>query len=899
MQDFPGGLGQGRWPTEDLPPGRYAVEAQALSPEGREVATARQHFQVFPRPPWWKNELGLDHSVPPPFTPVQENHGIVSVWGRDLTWGSRAFPQQITRQGVPLFTRPPTFLLRTGGQEGDLARLPRQGREAFPDRISFTGSGQVGEVAVSLRSTVEFDGCTRYDLTLTPAQATAIEELTLTLPFPPEQVQFLQASTGASGNVLAFDREFRSGFLPYLWLGNDDGGLAFFAESDQFWTPHDQKMLQVISHPQETVLQAHFIAEERTLNAPITFTFGLMATPIRPIPHNDPYAYPSYDHKGSIAFPEFLTYPVQEDSLAVQGTLEFWCRRSQSEALGNTELFHLVGGKQSLHAYLITPDEPDLLALFVDRQPLLEARVPLTGDSWTHLAMVWDAEALAVYSQGQLVGRTEGSAFREALAQGLQQLRFGCQSDWQGYTGLLLDEIRLSRCVRYRGDSFPLPSAPFEPDADTVLLDPLEESFQPDGQDGRTRGGGTPSIGAVWEAGKFGQGLKLEVAPPRPALEVMREMGIRVVSHWGWQEPMQRYYAQPVLFGETVPGLQEEVAEYHRYGIAIIPYAAYPAVGGPSPLVEQFGDEWGLRPVSTLPWQFPGAPEGYHLYNCCLQARGFADYLVGGAAWLMDSFGFDGIYTDGLAHVYACQNLAHGCGYLDEQGHLHSTWPIFATREALKRLYRVIKSRKPDGFLVNHASFSYLMPTLAFSDILYTGEHEDYENLLNARVRFNSRPWGLYVTTLGSSEHVYSPLHTMTSLLHGVSIWGSGLLGRRDFGRKEARIWQAYRAFETATAEWVPYFQGENRYYQVSEPEVKASLYVHPGRNVLLLVGNYHREAQAVHLRLDLARLGLAGKALAGTNVLTAVAVPVSEAGDLHLEVPAKSFVLLRIESRP
>jgi len=360
---------------------------------------------------------------------------------------------------------------------------------------------------------------------------------------------------------------------------------------------------------------------------------------------------------------------------------------------------------------------------------------------------------------------------------------------------------------------------------------------------------------------------------------------------------MRTYYAQPVLFAETVPGLKEEVSAYHRHGIKIIPYAAYPAIGAPSPLVDQFGDEWGIRPVSTLPWSFPGAPEGYHLYNCCVQAKGFADYLVSGAAWLMDSFGFDGIYTDGLTHVYACQNEAHGCGYRDDDGNLHSTWPIFAARETIKRLYRIIKQRKPDGFLVNHASFDYVLPTLAFSDILYTGEHEDYENLLTARVRFNSEPWGIYVTTLGSSEHIYSSLHTMTSLLHGVSIWGSGLLGRNDFGRKEHRLRQAYKSFHTSSAEWIPYWKGENNFYKVDPPMIKASLYYHAGKNALIIVGNYDKEEKDVSLSLDLAKLGLRGRKLTAVNVMTETPISISSSGGLLLHVCGKSFVLVRVES--
>ena len=101
-------------------------------------------------------------------------------------------------------------------------------------------------------------------------------------------------------------------------------------------------------------------------------------------------------------------------------------------------------------------------------------------------------------------------------------------------------------------------------------------------------------------------------------------------------------------------------------------------------------------------------PKGHYFWDTCAQS-GFADYMAAGTRWVLDDLGFCGCYTDGLAQVYPCQNTHHGCGYYDSQGVLHSTWPLFATREMLKRMYRLIHARRPDGYLVNHVSFNSLI----------------------------------------------------------------------------------------------------------------------------------------------------------------------------------------------
>jgi hypothetical protein len=221
---------------------------------------------------------------------------------------------------------------------------------------------------------------------------------------------------------------------------------------------------------------------------------------------------------------------------------------------------------------------------------------------------------------------------------------------------------------------------------------------------------------------------------------------------------------------------------------------------------------------------------------------------------------------------------------------------MFGIREAVKRMYRIVKARDPQGWVVNHSSFNLLIPIVSFSDVLYTGEHEDYENLLTARMRFNGEPWGVYVTLLGSSEHIYSPLHAMTPLLCGSSVWGTGMVARNDQGRKDAALRAVYRAFDTTTATWVPWWRGEAGPCRPDDPKVKASLYAHPGRGLLLIVGNYNPEPRVAHVALDLASFGLQGRGLKAVNALTDQPLALSADGVLEARLKGKCFVAARIE---
>jgi len=902
------GSGEVRFPIRNLAPGVYTVTATVLAKDGKALESAKRTFELFPQPAWWGNNLGLDHTVPPPYEPVRVTEHGLSIWGRDCTVAAAVSPKQIRNQQVDMFVSPPGIRLKTNGRTADLAGLTAAERAAFADAVTLRARQTIGGLGVTVQSTLEFDGFLRCDLTLTPTAGPAkVEEFTLEIPLSGAIGRFLMTSNGGSSSIQPLKEEVASPFLPYVWLGNDDMGLAWCADSNRFWAPDPKRAIVVTPDADKVVLRVNFVTRPVILDAPATFSFGIMPSPVRPIPLNDPYAFPSYSASGNVTFSEFLTYPVPDALKSGTGTLEFWLKRSEPKAWSNTALVHIGGKKTSVRAFLITPDRPEELILTGGekwQETLLKVKVPVTAEHFTHLAFVWTGDALRCYADGRLAGSgTPASAAKllAALNDEGARLQLGCVDEFSGYTGIVLDELRVSKTARYRGNGSPVAEGMFTADADTLILDHFEEHFKPDGQDAWTAGGGVPTIGSVFVEGKFGRGLKLQVAPPRPGLDVLKEMGVKVCTHWAWQPEMATCYGQPVLLdnGRLVPGLKESLQEWKKRGIPILPYMAFPAISSTSGLIERYGDEWETLPVSTLPWQFPGSPPNYYFLNSCQQARAYADYFAAGVPWVMDEIGFDGFYSDGLTNIAACQNEAHGCGYRDRDGNLHPTYPFFATRETLKRMYRLVKARNPNGLVVNHCSFNLMTPILSFSDIVYTGEHEDYENPLTARLRFSSKPWGLYVTLLGSTEqgiNAYKPLYAMAPLLSGTSVWGSGIVGRNDFGRKDAALRDAYRDFDTQTATWSPWWENECGPCRTDDPKVRVSFYFHPGKDALLLAGNFNRDNKTPAIRLELAKCGLAGRSLKAWNVLTGVAVAVSADGQFSPMIHGKSFVLLRLE---
>ncbi|MEA3401956.1 MAG: DUF6067 family protein [Armatimonadota bacterium] len=931
-------LGRGAIDMTELEPGEYEVKSQALNADGEVLAEAAASYEHFPRPEWWMSEAGRDHTVPVPWTPVEVDADAIRIWGRELRTGGRILPEQIVNQGQEILAGPVSLVAAISGQRVDLADMRASLVDSAQDRAVQEATQTLGGATVRCRATTEFDGMQRFDLTIEPGGAAAagrgaqappgqtstVESLQLTIPVRREHVHFLLPSNGrfAKASVMG-DESWASGFIPQVWVGSDELGLAWFAESDQHWSPKDDEtMVEVVPEGDTVSIRANIIRDALVIQEPITITFGLMATPVKAVPSGDPFYYrfggPTnavelYDtEKSRIVHVERLSYPGEGNIDPRQGTVEFWMSTAGLAGSSIRDVLTVSGDGGAMHMqyhdsvgrFLVTASGAD--------GPLIDVSgFDLPEDEFIHVALTWDTTAVALYVDGTLIDANGGpmpAAETMAAAPENLKLIFGCHHSYRGYTWFDLDEVRVSDTMRYRGQQVEVPGGPFTADEHTLLLDHLNDRFRPDGQDGETRAavisgrsgelGGVPSIGCEFVDGAFGSALRIGVQPPRWCGEVLQQWGVDAYNLWSWLPGEQAddlgwplpLFTQPQ--GWDLPRMNEA---FDAAGVRTSTYMGYMGIGAPTRWSRQFGNEWRREPVSTQPNE---PPKGHVFLDCCGNARGYRDYLAAGAQWLLQQQGFDGCYTDGNAHVYPCRNTHHGCGYYDREGTLRPTYPVFGTREYLKRMYRVIHANNPRGYLVNHVSYNIFIPTMSFTDVYYTGEHEYYEDLVKCRVRWQGTQWGIWPILLGADSHTYEPMYYTYGLLHGVSVWPQGPTGRNDMQRKTVNLWRAYDDFGYRQAEWIPWYEAEERGLALpDDDQVKTSLYLHEGREAMLIVGNLRHEVVETQVRLDAAAMGLGGEELQAWNALTGRDLPTAE-GAVSVRLRPTSFVLVRVAAR-
>jgi len=343
-RDFKEGMGLADIDIKNLPPGEYKVVSVVEDASGKELFKDSKLFREYKRPVWWHSRAGINHTVPPPWTAVKSRPGSIRIYGRDYR-GTGVLPGQIVNQGKEMLAGPITLMMKSGGKSIDLAGISATDISSPDDRAVRTSSVSVGRIKVRLLATTAFDGMMRLDIFLQSPKA-VIKSLILDIPLKKEFASFILPSIGRIATPQRMPSStWKSHFLPCLWVGNDDMGLTWFSDSDQYYTPKDGEELEIVPSKERVTMRINIIRTPRVIKGKARITFGLMATPVRPRPKQRPfflrngepdgtYGNEFYDinskNKGAMRFSEYLTYPAEGNLNPRRGTIEFWAAPTAS-----------------------------------------------------------------------------------------------------------------------------------------------------------------------------------------------------------------------------------------------------------------------------------------------------------------------------------------------------------------------------------------------------------------------------------------------------------------------------------------------------------------------------------------------------------------------------------------
>ncbi len=283
--------------------------------------------------------------IPQPFIPLRaETNGLehtVHVIGRDYTIGADGMITSIKSEGVELLASPTRIVSVEDGEESNWDNdYPANESESFIQsrsdaEIVICGAKQSDRFIIDTCYKIDYDGCIDIDLKLmtrgkTVAQCFGLTEtkptlfkldrlwfeiplragaMTLFHMYPNSAIKLSDGTERAHNDMSMSGRiPDKTAMLPFkalLWLGNEERGLGWFAENDRNWQPESASDAMELVRDGDTLILRIRLLDSHPVEwsgdpkngmysyTPISFSFGLHATPVKPFP-KQPYIHNAF-----------------------------------------------------------------------------------------------------------------------------------------------------------------------------------------------------------------------------------------------------------------------------------------------------------------------------------------------------------------------------------------------------------------------------------------------------------------------------------------------------------------------------------------------------------------------------------------------------------------------------
>ncbi len=900
-----GGRTQGDIRVAHLPQGDYKLLFKAYDEEDNLLVSEEESIALPGRPTWLGSKAGITDEVLPPWTPVKVQGDKVEVWNRSYTFGEDGLPTSIISKGKELLATPMRWEIETEGLKVDLKgdKSVGQQKPSIYTQIRSTKT-------YTCKTSVEYDGMVRFDVSIRSPDGKpfVLKTLRLIIPLKTAYAKYLHYYPGIWGgcsNSFGIKGDWQSPFRPLVFIADEEKGLTWFCESDQnFRLAHPEGAIELKRRKDKTFLIIN-IVDLPLETSTFSLTFGVEATPIRPIPvawwlkericHWGYYGMEKALARGSTT----ITYPAEGNLDPKRGSLQAWVRIDfDTEEEVKEGVPRGDYNRNFLAIYLPNGDTASLYWNIDDRgmrffaydasqktYPIILGAPAKLDKGWHHIALSW-GEELRIFVDGVETarGKFNGLFGKDVSLEGGKIVLGGGRC-----------EMAISQFAIYDEPIEDFSLSPYLSQERALLWEDYGKLSPGENQTSPLRG----RKGVIWgmvnlEEGPYGKAICLWRSwEERLMLDVAKEMGARtIVFHEHWTD-IQNYT-------ETTheEELRSLVDALHKRGMRLAVYFSY-HMADIAPEFPFYGQEC-LRWRPGM-WFYTRQPEQKD-YDVCYNSP-WADFIADGMEKVLKKYDIDGVYLDGTAVPMDCDNLLHNCGYYDEKGNLHPTFPIFAVRELMKRIYTICYHHRPSEPFVNaHQSLYLGAPTLAFVTSYWDGEQfagarRDDKHPLELlpldsfRCEFMGHNIGVPADFLVYENNPFTYQEGLAiALIHDVFPRPPGL-GSEGF-EIASKIWKTFEEFGATQSQWIPYWQ-EDKPVKVEGADIYASTYLKKGEGAIVVISNLGKEARETVIQLDAKKLGFNPRE--AREIITSTTLPI-EKGKLTLSLPTfrVRIVLLR-----
>lgn len=247
-----------------------------------------QPFKCFYNAEWigFEERMKLNQKLVAPWIPIRISDNIITTLTQRYRLAPTGLPEQVSVIDKELLQAPAVIDFGTVKSKFEVAS-PIRWLKKSDAAASWSVDYKADDATASLIGTVEFDGMIRYDLTVRPLKpGVSLKNMILNIPFKAEKGKFMFPYAGPYQKWGQLDipteinKRYADAFMPHLWVGDDTTGIAWFAETDEFYRPRSrEKVVEVNNLGDRVYMQINMVEEPLPLSGAITYTFGIQATP--------------------------------------------------------------------------------------------------------------------------------------------------------------------------------------------------------------------------------------------------------------------------------------------------------------------------------------------------------------------------------------------------------------------------------------------------------------------------------------------------------------------------------------------------------------------------------------------------------------------------------------------
>ena len=267
-------------------PGEYTVNI-SVSDKGKVILSSSQKVNVLDLS-WESSKAGISDEVLPPWTPIVMDGLKVNLWGRTYDFSNSFLPSSIQTAGKSILAAPIKLNLNIDGKDVALSAVKPTIVSKSKSKIVLKSNATQDSVNISANVIIEYDGMIRIDLNIDPKTEATINNMVLDIPIKKEFAELyysMFSDMRLCGVLGAATKAFP--FWPYIWVGTDDLGMNWFADSNEYWNnKRPRSAIQIRNDDDQFTMRITFVDKPLAINKPITYTFGMQATPVKAFDKN-------------------------------------------------------------------------------------------------------------------------------------------------------------------------------------------------------------------------------------------------------------------------------------------------------------------------------------------------------------------------------------------------------------------------------------------------------------------------------------------------------------------------------------------------------------------------------------------------------------------------------------